>query len=206
MFDPPKAAQVHQRTEIDVPVVDLETALAQQIGDHVLARSLSTAGRGNSDKVPDGCKLRLEAGIDGVEDSLLDIAGGHGPLNFPVAAASNHSLSAGTGDLLSESKPRPYTASGACAPHRFAMTVSRAGFACILLGLVWLGMAQIWPARAQYVGREQDIVGLRLGQRMLVDDGTCPVGQVKEVSGAKMTPTGVIAARKCVPRLGPKKK
>jgi uncharacterized protein DUF6719 len=86
------------------------------------------------------------------------------------------------------------------------MTVSRAGFACILLGLVLLGMAHIWPARAQYVGREQDVVGLRLGQRVLVDDGTCPVGQVKEVSGAKMTPTGVIAARKCVPRLGPKKK
>jgi hypothetical protein len=86
------------------------------------------------------------------------------------------------------------------------MTVSRAGIACILLGLVVLGMAFIWPARAQYVGREQDIVGLRLGQRVMVDDGTCPVGQVKEVSGAKMTPTGVIAARKCVPRLGPKKK
>jgi hypothetical protein len=86
------------------------------------------------------------------------------------------------------------------------MTVSRAGLACILLGLILLGTAQIWPARAQYIGREQDIVGLRLGQRVLVDDGTCPVGQVKEVSGAKMTPTGVIAARKCVPRLGPKKK
>jgi hypothetical protein len=82
------------------------------------------------------------------------------------------------------------------------MTVSRAGFACILL-LVLLLMG---VARAQYVGREQNIVNLRLGQRVLVDDGTCPAGQVKEVSGAKMTPTGVIAARKCIPRLGPKKK
>jgi hypothetical protein len=62
------------------------------------------------------------------------------------------------------------------------------------------------PAHAQYVGREQDIVGLRLGQRVLVDDGTCPVGQVKEVSGAKMTAGGIVAARKCVPRLGPPKK
>jgi hypothetical protein len=61
-------------------------------------------------------------------------------------------------------------------------------------------------AHAQYVGREQDIVGLRLGQRVLVDDGTCPVGQVKEVSGAKMTAGGVVAARKCVPRLGPPRK
>ena len=87
------------------------------------------------------------------------------------------------------------------------MTVSRAGFACILLlGLMLLGLAQIWPARAQYVGREQDIVNLRLGQRVLVDDGTCPAGQIKQVSGSKMTPTGVVAARKCIPRLGPKKK
>ena len=87
------------------------------------------------------------------------------------------------------------------------MTVSRAGFACILLlGLLLLGLAQIWPARAQYVGREQDVVNLRLGQRVLVDDGTCPAGQIKQVSGSKMTPTGVVAVRKCIPRLGPKKK
>lgn len=59
-------------------------------------------------------------------------------------------------------------------------------------------------AHAQYVGREQDIGNLRLGQRILVDDGTCPAGQVKEVSGSKMSPTGVVPARKCVPRL-PKK-
>jgi hypothetical protein len=59
-------------------------------------------------------------------------------------------------------------------------------------------------AHAQYVGREQDISNLRLGQRVLVDDGTCPAGQVKQVSGSKMTPAGVVPARKCVPRL-PKK-
>ena len=59
-------------------------------------------------------------------------------------------------------------------------------------------------AHAQYVGREQDIGNLRLGQRVLVDDGTCPAGQVKEVSGSKMSPAGVVPARKCVPRL-PKK-
>jgi len=62
------------------------------------------------------------------------------------------------------------------------------------------------PAWAQYLGREQDITDLRLGQRVLVDDGTCPAGQVKEVSGAKMTPDGVARAAKCVPRFGPKKK
>jgi hypothetical protein len=61
-------------------------------------------------------------------------------------------------------------------------------------------------AQTQHVAREQDIVGLRLGQRVLVDDGTCPAGEVKEVSGAKMTPSGVTPARKCIPRLATKKK
>lgn len=58
--------------------------------------------------------------------------------------------------------------------------------------------------RAQYIGREQDIPDLRLGQRVLIDDGTCPAGQVKEVSGAKMSSTGVERARKCVPRFARK--
>ena len=61
------------------------------------------------------------------------------------------------------------------------------------------------PAQAQYVGREQDITSLRLGQRILVDDGTCPAGQVKEITGSKMTGTGVVPGRKCVPRLPNKK-
>jgi len=54
------------------------------------------------------------------------------------------------------------------------------------------------------VAREQDIVGLRLGQRLMVDDGTCPQGQIKEVFGAKMTDSGVVMSRKCVTRSGPK--
>jgi len=61
-------------------------------------------------------------------------------------------------------------------------------------------------ARAATVGREQDIGDLRLGQRVLVDDGTCPAGQVKEVRGSKMTGTGVARTSTCVPRFGPKSK
>jgi len=52
------------------------------------------------------------------------------------------------------------------------------------------------------VSREQDIVELRLGQRILVDDGSCPAGQIKEVYGSRMTPNGILRARQCVPRLG----
>ena len=58
----------------------------------------------------------------------------------------------------------------------------------------------------QAVMREQDIGELRLGQRVLVDDGSCPTGQVKEVLGSQMTTEGVVRSRKCVPRLGPKRR
>ena len=59
-------------------------------------------------------------------------------------------------------------------------------------------------AMAEQVAREQDIVNLRLGQRILVDDGSCPAGQIKEVSGSQMTAAGTVAVRKCIPRLGTK--
>jgi hypothetical protein len=71
---------------------------------------------------------------------------------------------------------------------------------------LFVGFALASSAAAQQVGREQDITNLRLGQRIKVDDGTCPAGQVKEVSGAKMSATGVVRAHKCIPRLGPKTK
>jgi hypothetical protein len=81
------------------------------------------------------------------------------------------------------------------------MTILRIALCCGIL----LGPAAL-PALAQQVSREQDIVGLRLGQRVLVDDGTCPAGQVKEVLGAQMTPAGIARTSKCIARQGPKKK
>jgi len=62
------------------------------------------------------------------------------------------------------------------------------------------------PAVAQQYSREQDIGELRLGQRVLVDDGSCQAGQIKEISGAQMTTSGVLRTRKCIPRLGTKQK
>jgi hypothetical protein len=62
------------------------------------------------------------------------------------------------------------------------------------------------PAAAETVMNERNIVELRLGQRILVDDGTCPAGQIKEVSGSQMTTSGVLRARKCIPRLGTKQR
>jgi hypothetical protein len=74
----------------------------------------------------------------------------------------------------------------------------------MLLGAIALGVLAT-PAAAEQVAREQDIIDLRLGQRMMVDDGSCPAGQIKEVTGVKLTTAGVARARKCVPRMGTKK-
>jgi hypothetical protein len=78
-------------------------------------------------------------------------------------------------------------------------------FSLALLGGFALA-AVATAALAERVSREQDIVGLRLGQHIQVDDGSCPAGQIKEVTGARMTASGILAVRKCVPLLGPKKK
>jgi uncharacterized protein DUF6719 len=80
------------------------------------------------------------------------------------------------------------------------MTALRITFA--LLGSLTLSTAA-W-AQQSIVSREQDIADLRLGQKVMVDDGSCPAGQIKEVQGAQMTASGVLRTRKCVPRLGPK--
>jgi hypothetical protein len=83
--------------------------------------------------------------------------------------------------------------------------MQRLRFCCTLLAALTLAAPHAL-ALAQQVGREQDIVDLKLGQRILVDDGTCPAGQIKQISGAKMTPTGIMRTQKCIPRLGPKTK
>jgi hypothetical protein len=77
---------------------------------------------------------------------------------------------------------------------------SRIRFLALLGSFTLSGLAT--PAVADQVSREQDIVNLRLGQRILVDDGSCPAGQIKEVSGAQMTANGVVRVRKCISRQG----
>jgi hypothetical protein len=74
-----------------------------------------------------------------------------------------------------------------------------------LSSILLLGGLALSPLEASalegQVSREQDIVNLQLGQRVKVDDGTCPPGQIKEISGARMTATGVVRAQKCIPRI-----
>ena len=73
-----------------------------------------------------------------------------------------------------------------------------------LFSLLWTFGFALLPQHASalegQVSREQDIVNLQLGQRIKVDDGTCPAGQIKEISGAKMTAGGIVRGQKCIPR------
>jgi hypothetical protein len=75
----------------------------------------------------------------------------------------------------------------------------------LIIGVLIALLMPVMSAFAETVSREQDIINLRLGQRVLVDDGSCPAGQIKEVSGSQMTANGVLRARKCIPRLGTKR-
>ena len=86
------------------------------------------------------------------------------------------------------------------------MTFTKAVFRCLALPAALALWLVATAAFAQTFSREQDIADLRLGQRALVDDGSCPAGQIKEVSGSQMTEGGVLRTRKCIPRLGTKQK
>jgi hypothetical protein len=76
--------------------------------------------------------------------------------------------------------------------------ISRSALLFLSFGLTGLLVAT--SANATQVRRETDVTNLRLGERILVDDGSCPAGQIKEISGAKLGPTGVVRVRKCVAR------
>ena len=89
-------------------------------------------------------------------------------------------------------------------PRHISQPTRQSFSIAILVGCGVLAFAT--SVRAQHVSSEKDILELRLGQRVKVDDGTCPAGQVKEVSGTKMTAQGVERTRKCVPRVATKRK
>jgi hypothetical protein len=71
-------------------------------------------------------------------------------------------------------------------------------FPVALVAAMILGTASALAAVA--LMREPAEGDLRLGQRVRVDDGTCPPGQVKEVTAAKLTPQGITRTRVCVKR------
>ena len=63
-------------------------------------------------------------------------------------------------------------------------------------------IAALWAAQASAtitVSKEPPSGGLRYGQRLLVDDGSCPAGQIKELVGGNSA-NGVKLLRRCIKR------
>ncbi len=79
----------------------------------------------------------------------------------------------------------------------------RIALVALVSGAAFVAMTHSTSAQ-QALMREGDIVDLRVGQRVLIDDGSCPAGQIKQVVGSKLSENGVVRTRSCVPRLAKK--
>jgi len=73
----------------------------------------------------------------------------------------------------------------------------------LLLALV-LACVDAGPAGAEPLRREPPMGALKEGQRVLVDDGSCPRGQIKEVIGGNHVKAGgyknIERQRRCIAR------
>jgi uncharacterized protein DUF6719 len=60
------------------------------------------------------------------------------------------------------------------------------------------------PTWAEVLKKEPPMGQLREGQTVLVDDGSCPLGQIKEVIGGNHVSVGgtkhILRTRKCIPK------
>jgi Family of unknown function (DUF6719) len=75
-------------------------------------------------------------------------------------------------------------------------TLARQALAAVAaLAALWLTAA----SASTIVKQEPPAGGLRYGQRLLVDDGSCPAGQLKELVGGRSV-HGVKRLRRCVHR------
>lgn len=78
----------------------------------------------------------------------------------------------------------------------------QAFFITVLCAVGVLGMSS--GASAATLKREPAMGSLKQGQRVLVDDGSCPKGQIKEVIGGNHTSVGgnlqLQRQRRCIPR------
>jgi hypothetical protein len=82
------------------------------------------------------------------------------------------------------------------------MTRARELLFGVLFGCVAIGLAG--PGNAATLKREPPMGQLREGQRVLVDDGSCPHGQIKEVIGGNHIKVGgtkrIERTHRCIPR------
>ncbi len=85
-----------------------------------------------------------------------------------------------------------------------ALAVSEAPWSRFIMTRFLLLLVLTLETQAAYAGavlmREPADGDMRLGQRVLVDDGSCPSGQIKEVTASKLTPQGIQRTRTCIKR------
>jgi hypothetical protein len=71
-----------------------------------------------------------------------------------------------------------------------------------LLGFGTVGTMS--PAAAEILKQEPPMGQLREGQTVLVDDGTCPAGQIKQVVGGNHVKVGgtkhIVRTSRCIPK------
>jgi hypothetical protein len=85
-------------------------------------------------------------------------------------------------------------------PAEDSMTLQRLGLSLCLVGTLLAG-----PAMAVEVVKKEPPLGkMTLGQKVLVDDGSCPAGQIKEVTGGDHVKVGgtqhIVRTSRCIPR------
>ena len=68
-----------------------------------------------------------------------------------------------------------------------------------LVVFLFLASATARADEEPVLSREPPTGALHTGQKALVDDGTCPKGQVKEMTIAETGTKGTIRQRRCVP-------
>jgi hypothetical protein len=73
----------------------------------------------------------------------------------------------------------------------------------VILAVILLTLAA-GPGLAQTLKHEPPMGGLKENQRVLVDDGTCPAGQIKQVIGGNHVKVGgtkrIERTRRCIAR------
>jgi hypothetical protein len=77
MFDRPVARQILHVVNLNLPIVHLVAALVEQIGHHILARTLGAPGARNRDEILRGGDLLVEMRVHGITDAAGNIGIDH---------------------------------------------------------------------------------------------------------------------------------
>lgn len=74
----------------------------------------------------------------------------------------------------------------------------------VLFAALFVASAQVMSAMGETVKREPAMGKMKEGERLLVDDGSCPPGQIKEVIGGNHVKVGgykqTERVRRCIPK------